>query len=75
MVAPWESLIIGALGALFTILAADLFDKLQVDDPVSAVSVHGVGGIWVSHCWATFYTSINISQEVQAVLAKTKYNI
>ena len=47
VVHPWEALVIGSIGALLTILSVEMFDKLEVDDPVGAVSVHGTSGLWV----------------------------
>ena len=40
------SIIIGAIAGVLVVLAIVAFDKLKVDDPVGAVSVHGVCGIW-----------------------------
>ena len=42
----WEAIIIGAIGAILCCVAMPLFDKMGVDDPVGASSVHGVCGIW-----------------------------
>lgn len=42
----WEAMIIGAIGALLTCLTMPMFDRMGVDDPVGASSVHGVCGIW-----------------------------
>ncbi|GFY36977.1 putative ammonium transporter 3 [Trichonephila inaurata madagascariensis] len=42
---PWESLIVGAICAIAVNESAPFLDKLNVDDPVGAVAVHGVGGI------------------------------
>ncbi|XP_045508309.1 putative ammonium transporter 2 [Colias croceus] len=42
----WESLLIGAIGALIASLSAALFDRLHVDDPVGASAVHGACGFW-----------------------------
>lgn len=39
---------IGAIGGFITIGTDILLDKLRVDDPVSAVAVHGASGAWVS---------------------------
>ncbi|ABX32485.1 ammonium transporter [Petrotoga mobilis SJ95] len=36
--------IIGALSGGLVVLAIDFFDKIHIDDPVGAISVHGVGG-------------------------------
>ncbi|WP_168015804.1 ammonium transporter [Halomonas salinarum] len=38
--------IIGAIGGLIVVLAIVSLDKLKLDDPVGAISVHGVVGIW-----------------------------
>ncbi len=38
--------IIGAVGGVLVVFAVPFFDRLQIDDPVGAVSVHLVNGIW-----------------------------
>ncbi|XP_067132638.1 putative ammonium transporter 3 [Centruroides vittatus] len=43
---PWESLVIGTIGSILASLTMPLLDKLQIDDPVGAISVHAVGAIW-----------------------------
>ncbi len=40
------SMIIGAVGGLIVVPSIVMFDKLKIDDPVGAISVHGVCGIW-----------------------------
>lgn len=40
------SMIIGAVGGLIVVPSIVLLDKLKIDDPVGAISVHGVAGIW-----------------------------
>ncbi|KAK3760662.1 hypothetical protein RRG08_015767 [Elysia crispata] len=42
----WESLVIGSIGAVFVLLSDAALRRLHIDDPVSAVPVHGVAGIW-----------------------------
>lgn len=42
----FSSMIIGAVGGLIVVASIVLLDKLQIDDPVGAISVHGVAGIW-----------------------------
>lgn len=42
----WEAILIGCIGALLACMTMPLFDKIGVDDPVGASSVHGVCGIW-----------------------------
>lgn len=38
--------IIGAIGGLIVVVSIVTLDKLKLDDPVGAISVHGVVGIW-----------------------------
>ncbi len=45
-VTPVMSIIIGAIGGVIVVFSVLMFDKLKVDDPVGAISVHGVVGVW-----------------------------
>ena len=40
------SVLIGAGGGLLAVGSIVLLDKLRIDDPVGAISVHGTAGIW-----------------------------
>lgn len=44
--APIQATLIGAVGGLLVVGSIVTLDKLKVDDPVGAISVHGVVGIW-----------------------------
>lgn len=41
-----ESALIGFIGGGLVVLAVVFFDKIKIDDPVGAISVHLIGGIW-----------------------------
>ena len=43
---PLWATTIGAIGGLLVVGSIVLMDKLKIDDPVGAISVHGVVGIW-----------------------------
>jgi Amt family ammonium transporter len=45
-VSPTGAFILGAVAGVVCVLAIDLFEYLRVDDPVGAVSVHGICGVW-----------------------------
>jgi ammonium transporter, Amt family len=53
-VQPWHSAIIGTIAAIIVIEAIAFFERKGVDDPVGAISVHGVGGIWGVLCVGIF---------------------
>lgn len=38
--------IIGAIGGILVVFSIVTLDKMKIDDPVGAISVHGVVGIW-----------------------------
>ena len=39
-------MIIGVIAGILVVLSVIFFDKLKIDDPVGAISVHGTAGIW-----------------------------
>jgi Amt family ammonium transporter len=43
---PILATLIGAIGGLLVVFSIVTLDKLKIDDPVGAISVHGVVGIW-----------------------------
>ena len=42
----WAAPIIGAVGGALVVFAVAFFDRRKIDDPVGAISVHGVCGTW-----------------------------
>ncbi len=45
-VTPLSAVIIGALAGILVVFSVLFFELLKVDDPVGAISVHGVCGAW-----------------------------
>ena len=45
-VTPFEAIIIGAIAGVLVVVSVLAFDRIKIDDPVGAISVHGVCGIW-----------------------------
>ena len=43
-VETWAAPVIGAIGGLIVVFSVRLFDRLKIDDPVGAISVHAVAG-------------------------------
>jgi len=43
---PLLSTIIGAIGGVIVVFSVVFMDKIKIDDPVGAISVHGVVGLW-----------------------------
>jgi len=45
-VSPVGAFIIGAVAGVLVIWSVYFFDKMKIDDPVGAISVHGTNGAW-----------------------------
>ena len=46
VVGPTSAIIIGAIAGVLVDVAVVFFDKIKVDDPVGAIAVHGVNGLF-----------------------------
>ena len=42
----WAACLIGAVAGVLVVVSVFFWDRVGVDDPVGAISVHGVNGIW-----------------------------
>ena len=43
---PLTAVLVGGIGGIIVVFSADFFNRLKIDDPVGAISVHLVCGIW-----------------------------
>ncbi len=50
----YAPIVIGAIGGIIVLVGVPLFDKLRLDDPVGALSVHLLNGIWGTLAVALF---------------------
>ncbi len=47
VVSPAEAVLIGSIAGIVVVASVEFFDKvLHIDDPVGAISVHGICGVW-----------------------------
>ena len=53
-VSPTSSIIIGAIAGILVVFSVLFFDRIGIDDPVGAISVHGVNGAWGTLAAALF---------------------
>jgi Amt family ammonium transporter len=55
-VRPGAAIVIGAIGGVLVVFAARFIERtLKIDDPVTAIAVHGVGGVWGTLAVALFH--------------------
>jgi len=64
----YTPIIIGAIGGALVVFAVPLFDKLKLDDPVGALSVHLVNGIWGTLAVGIFIDNISFMDQLKGVV-------
>jgi len=42
----WAAFLIGAIAGVIVVFSVFFWERIKVDDPVGAISVHGVNGLW-----------------------------
>jgi Amt family ammonium transporter len=45
-VAPWAAVLIGLVSGFIAVVGVIAVERIGIDDPIGAVSVHGMAGIW-----------------------------
>jgi len=60
-------ILIGAIGGALVVYAVPLFDKIRLDDPVGALSVHLVNGIWGTLAVGIFVSEVSILSQLKAI--------
>ncbi|MCF6206818.1 MAG: ammonium transporter [Sulfurovum sp.] len=63
----YEPIYIGAIGGLIVVYGVSLFDRLKLDDPVGALSVHLLNGIWGTVAVALF-ADVSLWAQIKGVL-------
>jgi len=73
-VSPGGALIIGVLAGILVVLSVEFIDKVvKIDDPVGAISVHGVCGAFGTLMVGLFSTSQGLLYGHGAVLLKSQF--
>jgi Amt family ammonium transporter len=68
MMAPWEAAVIGFIGGMLVVFGVIFFDKVRIDDPVGAISVHLVCGIWGTLAVGIFGDLAGMSQVISQLI-------
>ncbi|MED3562752.1 ammonium transporter [Bacillus xiapuensis] len=45
-VATWAAVVIGFIAGILVFYSIRFFEKIKIDDPIAALSVHGTAGVW-----------------------------
>lgn len=63
----YTPIFIGLVGGALVVFAVPVFDKLKLDDPVGALSVHLVNGIWGTLAAGIFVEEVSFMAQVKGV--------
>lgn len=81
-VSPVSAIIIGFIGGMICYLAVDAKFKLNIDDSLDAVGIHGVGGVWGSIATGIFATTglvagnwLLLKVQIISTLAAISYSV
>ncbi|WP_138753284.1 ammonium transporter [Paenibacillus sinopodophylli] len=55
---PWAAVVIGLVAGVLVFYSVKFFEKIKVDDPIYALSVHGAAGIWGTLANGIFATQL-----------------
>ena len=62
IMSPAMALLTGALGGVLVVFSVLAFDRMKIDDPVGAISVHGVCGAWGTLAIGLFSSQASLAQ-------------
>jgi len=63
-----DSAIIGFIGGGLVVFSVVFFDKIKIDDPVGAISVHLIGGLWGTLAVGIFGSLAGLNQLVSQLI-------
>ena len=63
----YTPILIGTIGGALVVFAVPMFDKLKLDDPVGALSVHLVNGIWGTLAVGIFVADVSFMDQLKGV--------
>ncbi|NNL32789.1 MAG: ammonium transporter, partial [Flavobacteriaceae bacterium] len=70
---PTDSILIGAIAGAIIVIAVSLIDRLRLDDPVGAIAVHLVCGIWGTLAVGLFGNLAGFGQFVSQLIGVGSY--
>jgi ammonium transporter, Amt family len=72
---PSDAILIGSIAGAIIVFAVSLVDKLKLDDPVGAIAVHLVCGVWGTLAVGIFGKLAGINQFISQLIGIASYAI
>lgn len=72
---PTDAILIGSIAGTIIVFAVSLIDKLKLDDPVGAIAVHLVCGIWGTLAVGLFGNLAGVDQFLSQLIGVASYAV
>ena len=72
---PTDAIIIGAIAGAIIVFAVSFIDKLKLDDPVGAIAVHLICGIWGTLAVGIFGNLAGVDQFISQLIGVGSYAV
>ena len=72
---PLDAIIIGGISGMIIVFAVSMIDRLKLDDPVGAIAVHLVCGVWGTLAVGLFGNLASTSQFISQLIGVAAYAI
>jgi Amt family ammonium transporter len=70
---PTDAILIGSIAGIIIVLGVALIDKLKLDDPVGAIAVHLICGIWGTLAVGLFGALAGFDQFISQLIGVASY--
>lgn len=70
---PTDAILIGAIAGALIVFAVSFIDRLKLDDPVGAIAVHLVCGIWGTLAVGIFGALAGVDQFISQLIGVLSY--
>jgi Amt family ammonium transporter len=68
VVSPFSAIVIGVVGGILVFYAVPFIDRMKIDDPVGALSVHLVNGIWGTLATGIFGKGVSLLAQIKGIV-------
>ncbi|MEN8776257.1 MAG: ammonium transporter [Polaribacter sp.] len=72
---PMDAILIGAIAGALIVFAVNIIDKLKLDDPVGAIAVHLICGIWGTLAVGIFGNLAGVEQFLSQLIGVASYAV
>ena len=73
LMSPTDAILIGAIAGALIVFAVSFVDKLRLDDPVGAIAVHLICGIWGTLAVGLFGAKAGVDQFISQLIGVAAY--